>query len=135
MRFDPRSYAASIRDRVQIDYAGRLSVKEKEWLAAFNETEYGSNPDCLEYITGKKVSVEEKRKFYREIKRYQRDILTAGPRVDLSLCVVFLDGFMASNEDVLIEMIDEEDKLELAVLDSLKFSILSKDWNAYGKAT
>jgi hypothetical protein len=119
-----------VRDRVEIDYAKRLTFEEQSWLASFNEAEYGSNPDCLQFITGKRVSVEEKRRLWREIKRYERDGFGPGPRINIDEYFLGLHLHSVSNEDVLIEAIDNELEIEMISLENVKFLIRSKSWIA-----
>ena len=75
-RHNPSSYPKSVRELVQIDYAHKLNDAQQIWLAAFNEAEFGSNPEFLSELVGKKVTKAEKRKKWREIKRYQRDTMS-----------------------------------------------------------
>lgn len=131
-RFNPRSFPVSVRDRVEIDYASQLNQEEKRWLAAFNEAEYGGNPNSLEYITGEAVSDEERKRMSREIKRYQRDSLTVAPRFITEVGETILKDLIepkVSNEDAIIEMIDSERSIERLVMESLMFFIKAKHWS------
>lgn len=121
-----------MRDRVEIDYAWKLSDAEQRWLAAFNESESGDNPQCLEYITGKRVPHEHKLRIWRESKRYQADSLSSGSLIsDLVLHKINT----RSIEDSLIEFIERGEELEFIVLENLKFWILRKNWSTNGKAS
>lgn len=127
-RFNPESYPLTVRHRVEIDYANKLSQEEKRWLACFNEAEYGGNPKSLEYITGKPNSEQERKRMYREIKRYQRDLLTSGPGIDIEFFYWFQDTQTKSSEDGIIEMIDSERRIERIVVDSFIMLIKAKNW-------
>lgn len=130
LRLNPQSYPKSVRDRVEVDYAHKLSGDQRQWLAAFNEAEYGSNPACLQIITGKYIKVEERRRLMREIKRYQRDILSAGLWIDVDQLV----ERHYSIEDLLIGAIDNSVKIERIFMEMLKQAILFKNWGRHGKA-
>lgn len=129
-RRDPNRYPLSVRDRVEIDYARKLSEAQKEWLAAFNEAEYGANPAELRFITGRCVTRAQLRKAWREIQRYKRDLLTgwanrsvAGPNSPAE----------ESPEDLLIHQIDNAGAIEREIMKMLKESILLRDWRKCGK--
>lgn len=82
-RYNPNSYPKAVRDRVEIDYASKLSDAEQTWLAAFNESEYGANPELLSEITGQPVTQAEKRRKWRQIKKYQRDTMSQPARLEV----------------------------------------------------
>jgi hypothetical protein len=65
-------YPKSVQELVQIDYAHKLNLEEQNWLRAFNEAHFGSNPICLEKIVPGPISQEEKRRLWRELKRRER---------------------------------------------------------------
>jgi len=114
---------------MQTDYIQKLSPKEKEWLAAFNEAHYGHNPDCLEKITDQKVTVHERRRLWRELKHYERR--TAD---DKSYCCsyspgieeFFLDKRSFNQEDVTHALLDEKPVIELSILESIKSTICKR---------
>lgn len=135
-RLDPRSYPRSVRDRVEMDYAQKLSPEERQWLAAFNEAEYGGNPGCLQFITGKYVPVAERRRLMREIKRYQRDLLSTGLWMDVEYFKTRVHGDRdgLEMEELLIHQIDNGAQIERVLMEILKQSILLKQWGKYGKA-
>ncbi len=116
-RFNPLSYPKTVRDRVEIDYNAKLSPKDQEWLASFNESESGGKPVCQKDITGKRVSAAEKRRLWRETKRYQRDMISSGTRMDIDV-QVFIEGrtacFHDQNENALIEIMDTKEGIEMA---------------------
>ncbi len=106
-RFNPKSYPLAVRDKVEIDYARKLSREEQNWLAAFNEAEYGSNPDCMEEITGRPATKEERRKAWRDIKRYERDALSGKhERRDGHLAATPTRPTYRPVENVMIEILD-----------------------------
>jgi hypothetical protein len=121
-RFNPLSYPKKIRDQVEIDYAKKLTKKEQEWLAAFNEAEFGANPDCLSEITGQPITVEQRRKAWAKTKRTQRNNLFYHGWLEIG--VIKLKS--ASSENALIEWIDNEFAAEMIGLELLKLSILKK---------
>lgn len=130
-RLNPLSYPKTVRDRVEIDYAQKLSPALRQWLAAFNEAEYGSNPSEMTFITEKYVRVVERRRLMREIKRYQRDMMSEGLRESFASVAKTL----AQNpEDLLIHQIDHTRQIERAILELLKQSVLLRNWGKCGKA-
>jgi len=124
-RFNPRAYPAYIRDCVEIDYSYKLTPEEQNWLASFNEAEYGCNPSYLEHITGKKVTPSEMRKVWRDLKRYERDTLGMRPRVDISVYLTQSHANTLWSESVINEFIDANQfDFEALFLENLKFLAL-----------
>lgn len=107
---------------MEIDYVRKLSESDLQWLASFNEAEYGENPQCLEFITGQPTSQEDKRKAWREIQRYKRDTATCCGRVSGH----GYESRQVSAEDGLNEWIDSEFRIERKALRFLKDFILAK---------
>lgn len=110
-RYNPNSYPKSVRDRVSIDYTDKLNDYEQTWLASFNESEYGANPELLSEITGQPVTQKEKRRKWRQIKKYQRD--TMSQPIPLQFFDQEFDGSEPKSEDsfVLDQIINHEDIL------------------------
>lgn len=104
-RRNPKSYPVSVQDSVRIDYAHKLTEKNKTWLSAFNESEYGGNAECIEHITGEKVSQGEKQKAWRQAKKRQRDAFSK-----LRVPEKTLRAGSTNHEDILIELIDLKTK-------------------------
>lgn len=117
----------SVRDRVQTDYADQLTPDEQSWLASFNETEYGSNPHHLRDITGEPTSIEDTRRYWREIKRYQRDYLSVSR--DQITSQVILKNDIYAYENTMIEAMDRESEIERISIDCLMIFIRSKNWS------
>jgi hypothetical protein len=107
LRFNPQKFPKAVRDVVEIDYSHKLTSSQKKWLAAFNEAEYGSNPDCIKAITGKNPTQDQKRTAWRSAKRRQRDA-TAKYTVEFQ----DTDEHYDSPEDYLIEAIDLNNALK-----------------------
>lgn len=108
-RLNPKSYPKAIQDLVSIDYVDQLTQAQKEWLAAFNEYEYGSNPDCLEELTGKAPTEDQKRESYRKQKKIQADALSNDkPRVDF-------EEYVAASES----RVNDPEATENSIIDQL----------------
>lgn len=90
-----------------MDYASKLTPKEQDWLAAFNEVEYGQNPEHLQELTGEAPTQDQRRKCYRDTQRYKRNV---SAYFNTGSVVSFDDHVRRKvqndQEDTLIEIID-----------------------------
>jgi len=136
VRFNPSHYPRSVRDRVEIDYASKLSAEEKLWLARFNESEYGCNPEILELITGEEVSTDEKRRAWRENYSIRYDATQCFDHSDFQEYVDSIEIFStsqsesvrASAENEFLERADYENTTERMIIERLKSDIKAKGW-------
>ena len=111
-RFYPRAYPAWARSTVFIDYASKLTSAQKTWLATFNESEYGGNPDLESEITKKPVTQKQRRKKWREQKRQSRDALSNTNTADLFEESTHAINASIYHEDVVIDLIDGLNELK-----------------------
>lgn len=105
LRFKVTSFPRSVQDVVSIDYSHKLSPEQKIWLAAFNESEHGANPEVLEELTGVPVTREQMREKWNEANHRRKDALhwmTDASKDELSPPV----ERRRNHEDVLIDLLD-----------------------------
>lgn len=103
LRRNPQRFPKAVREAVSVDYISKLTAEEREYLAAFNEAEFGGNAEALELITGKPVTQADKRKAWRNLKRKQRDALN---QYNLPLETLDFERSSSNHEDTLIDLID-----------------------------
>lgn len=68
----PKNYAKNIQWRIETDYELKLSNDDLIWLRKFTEAEYGGNATAL----NPEATQDEKRKSWRDNKRYKNDGLS-----------------------------------------------------------